>query len=434
MQQTILYLPPWLFDGWLLAAWVLVGIVYAAFQFKQKAVGEILGFAPLWIIIAAVIHLVLPSLQTPGVNPADSTGPLVPLGLAIRGYGLFLLLAMISALGLALWRCRQVGFNGDRIFTLAFWVIIVGLIGARAFYVIQKWESFADLSSKELLFKLVDMTQGGLVVYGSLIGGLVAGFVYLTLNKLSWRQVGDIVAPSMVLGLAIGRVGCLMNGCCFGGVCEADFPGLKFPPGSPPYTQQLRDGSLLGIEGHLTGSEDLWDQEGRIEVDSIVPGSVVEQLGLKQGDQVRIYPPESLRLRAFKEEGLKTNEVATLELESGQQFQISPAELPDQSLKTHPTQVYSAVSAALLCLLLWFYFPYRKSDGEVFGLMLILYPITRFLLEMVRNDEQGQLGTSLTISQCVSMGIVVLGFGIWIYSRNQGFVPNFANDKKAGLQ
>ena len=238
----------------------------------------------------------------------------------------------------------------------------------------------------------------------------------------------------MVLGLAIGRVGCLMNGCCFGGVCEADFPGLKFPPGSPPYTQQLRDGSLLGIEGHLTGSEDLWDQEGRIEVDSIVPGSVVEPLGIKQGDQVRIYPPESLRLRAFKEEGLKTNEVATLELESGQQFQISPAELPDQSLKTHPTQVYSAVSAALLCLLLWFYFPYRKSDGEVFGLMLILYPITRFLLEMVRNDEQGQLGTSLTISQCVSMGIVVLGFGIWIYSRNQGFVPNFANDKKAGLQ
>lgn len=423
MKQTLFYLEPWLFDGWFLGAWVLVGLAYAVFQYSQGAAKEIIGFAPLWMIVAAAIHLVLPNLQTPGVNPADPNGPLIAAGLGIQGYGLCMLLAMISGLGLALWRCRQVGFDGDQIFTLAFWMIICGLAGARAFYVIQKWDEFSALPTEKLFFKIINMTQGGLVVYGSLIGGLIAGFIYLTISKLSWRQVGDIIAPGMVLGLAIGRVGCLMNGCCYGGACEADFPGLKFPPGSPPYVQQIRDGSLLGINGKLTGSDDIWSEEAMIEVESVVAGSKPERMGIKPGDQVKIYPPETLRLRAFKERDLPARAETTIELESGQHFTIVAKDLPDQSLKIHPTQVYSAVSALLLCLVLWFYFPFRKSDGEVLALLLILYPITRFLLEMIRRDEQGQFGTIFTISQLVSMGIVVLGFAIWIYSQSRGFVP-----------
>ena len=135
MKQTLFYLEPWLFDGWFLGAWVLVGLAYAVFQYSQGAAKEIIGFAPLWMIVAAAIHLVLPNLQTPGVNPADPNGPLIAAGLGIQGYGLCMLLAMISGLGLALWHCRQVGFDGDQIFTLAFWMIICGLAGARAFYV-----------------------------------------------------------------------------------------------------------------------------------------------------------------------------------------------------------------------------------------------------------------------------------------------------------
>lgn len=431
MRQTLFYLEPWLFDGWFLGAWVLIGLAYAVFQYAQGHAKEIIGFAPLWMIVAAVIHLALPNLQTLGVNPADPNGPLVPAGLGIQGYGLCMLLAMMSGLGLALWRCRQVGFSGDRVFTLAFWMIICGLIGARAFYVIQKWENFSGLAPKELFFEVINMTQGGLVVYGSLIGGLIAGFFYLTVSKISWRQVADIIAPSMVLGLAIGRVGCLMNGCCYGGVCDADFPGLEFPPGSPPYIQQIRDGSLLGIKGKLTGSEDIWSSDAMIEVESVAVGSKSEQLGIKPGDQVKIIPPDTVRLRALKERSLPAFAETTIELESGRLFKIAANELPDQSLKIHPTQLYSATSAALLCLVLWFYFPYRKSDGEVLALMLILYPITRFLLEMIRRDEQGQLGTTFTISQLVSMGIIVLGFAIWIYSRSHGFVSPAKNGNPA---
>lgn len=426
MRQTLFYLEPWLFDGWFLGAWILVGLAYAVFQYTQGNAKEVLGFAPLWMIVAAVIHLVLPNLQTPGVNPVDPNGPLIPAGLGIQGYGLCMLVAMMSGLGLALWRCRQVGFSGDRIFTLAFWMIVCGLIGARAFYVIQKWDNFSGLPPRELFFEIINMTQGGLVVYGSLIGGMIAGFTYLTICNLSWRQVGDIVAPSMVLGLAIGRVGCLMNGCCYGGVCDADFPGLQFPPGSPPYTQQLRDGSLLGIKGKLIGSEDIWSHKALIEVVSVREGSKPEQLGIKPGDKVKIYPPETIRLRAFKERDLPARAETMIEMENGRKHSIVARELPNQSLKTHPTQLYSAVSAGLLCLVLWFYFPYRKSNGEVFALMLILYPITRFLLEMIRRDEQGQFGTTFTISQWVSMGIIVLGFGVWIYSRSMEVVQESA--------
>lgn len=419
MRQTLFYIEPFLFDGWLLAGWVVIGLLYVAYQYFYGDRKEIAGFVPLWMIVAAVIHLLLPRLQTMGVNPADPDG-LIPAGLAIRGYGFFMLIAIVAGIGLALFRCRQIGFNGDRIITLAFWMIVAGIIGARLFYVIQKWDEFASLPTNELVFKLLNMTQGGLVVYGSLIGGMLASFVYLRISGLSWRLVGDIVAPSMALGLAIGRIGCLMNGCCYGAVCDADFPGLSFPAASPPYVQQLREGRLLGIEGHPTVTNDIGSDDFEIEVDKVTAGTEAEEIGIRPGDKLKIYPPEELRLRALKEQGIAAEADALVINSRGRQFSIAGPDLPDQSLPTHPTQVYSSINAALLCLVLWFYFPYRRSDGEVLGLMLILYPIGRFLLEVVRRDELGQFGTSLTISQWISLATIVAGFAIWIYSRSRG--------------
>src|SRR5256885_544272 len=62
-------------------------------------------------------------------------------------------------------------------------------------------------------------------------------------------------------------------------------------------------------------------------------------------------------------------------------------------------QLSAAIDAVLLALVLWFFFPYRRHDGEVFALLVTLHPISRFFLEMIRRDEPGQFGTSLTISQ-----------------------------------
>jgi phosphatidylglycerol:prolipoprotein diacylglycerol transferase len=63
----------------------------------------------------------------------------------------------------------------------------------------------------------------------------------------------------------------------------------------------------------------------------------------------------------------------------------------------------------------------RKSDGEVFALLLILYPIGRFLLELIRQDELGQFGTDLTISQWVSFGTILVGISFLVYVRIAGY-------------
>jgi len=73
------------------------------------------------------------------------------------------------------------------------------------------------------------------------------------------------------------------------------------------------------------------------------------------------------------------------------------------------------VHAALLALLLWMIYPWRRRDGEVFAWMITLYPVGRFFEELVRDDEPGRLGTPLTISQLISVGLLVAALGLWYW-------------------
>jgi phosphatidylglycerol:prolipoprotein diacylglycerol transferase len=85
----------------------------------------------------------------------------------------------------------------------------------------------------------------------------------------------------------------------------------------------------------------------------------------------------------------------------------------------HPTQWYGAVNAALLGGLLWTYYPFRRRDGEVIAMLLTLYPIARFLLEMIRVDEASFMGTGLSISQNVSIVLFVAAMALWAYLYRQ---------------
>ena len=83
----------------------------------------------------------------------------------------------------------------------------------------------------------------------------------------------------------------------------------------------------------------------------------------------------------------------------------------------HPAQVYSAVNAGLLAWVLVAFYPFRRSDGEVTALMLTLYPISRFLLEMIRTDESAVFGTGLSISQNISVVLLVAALVFWVTLR-----------------
>ena len=83
---------------------------------------------------------------------------------------------------------------------------------------------------------------------------------------------------------------------------------------------------------------------------------------------------------------------------TGEVRRITRDDWPGRSLPIHPTQLYSALDAALMALILWFAYPFRRRDGEIFALLITIYPITRFLLEVVRSDEPGQFAPPVVVS------------------------------------
>ena len=85
----------------------------------------------------------------------------------------------------------------------------------------------------------------------------------------------------------------------------------------------------------------------------------------------------------------------------------------------HPTQIYSSINAGFLAWLLWSWYPTRRRDGEVVLLLLTIYPVSRFLLEIIRTDEAAIFGTGLSISQNMSLGmlaVAALGWIMWFRS------------------
>ena len=429
MNQTLIFIPHWVFEGPLLAAWLVIGVTVLGFLLMKHGLGqETWSFVPVFAAVALMIQFVLPVLEISGINPEDPTGPTITIGLAIRGYGIFLVCAIVSGFTLAIFRAPSVGLTSDQVISLGFWMILVGIAGARIFYVIQKSDDFLanGASFGQLLLAVVDMTKGGLVVYGSLIGGMIAGVTYLKWNKLPLARTADLVAPGMALGLAIGRLGCLMNGCCYGGVCEAPLPSVTFPPGSPPYMAQLDSGALIGIKA----TENLDPTSSfRWIAEAVEEGSLADEQGVQVGDEFSISAPDERYIRFEKKTGSQSLALL-MNLESNRNggaaappITVPVADLPARSRAVYPTQIYSAINAFLLCLVLWLYWTVRKYDGEVFALMLILYSIGRFLMELIRIDEKGQLGTGLTISQLISVAIIILGISLLAVARRPNAKP-----------
>ncbi|MCH5374874.1 MAG: prolipoprotein diacylglyceryl transferase, partial [Planctomycetes bacterium] len=312
-----------------------------------------------------------------------------------------------SGVALAAWEGRRGGLDPEAVYSFAFYLFIGGIVGARSFYIIEYWSQFQRPTLMATLGAMLNVTQGGLVVYGSLIGASAMGLWYLRRQRLPILAMADLAAPSLMLGLALGRIGCLLNGCCHGGICgDGDF-GITFPRGTPPYNQQSELGELHGFR---IGTTDDGDSAiiDRVEPDGPAAGS-----GLSVGARIRSI--NGVTIDSYNEAlSILATTPAELFIETDTgTAHIRLSEVPARSRPVHPTQIYSSINAGLLFLLLWSYYPSRRRDGEVFALLLSLYPIARILLEIIRTDEPGQLGTSLTISQIVSLGLLVIGFALW---------------------
>lgn len=154
--------------------------------------------------------------------------------ITINSYGLMLALAFIVGIYLAIKKAEKRGIGSDTIVNLAFIVMISAIVGSRLFYVLFHLDEFRGRWEYTFLPIQADgsIGLGGLIFLGGFLGALLAGGVYIHLKKISFRKVVDSVAPSLALGIFLGRIGCFLNGCCFGQTCDLPW-AVTFPINSP---------------------------------------------------------------------------------------------------------------------------------------------------------------------------------------------------------
>jgi phosphatidylglycerol:prolipoprotein diacylglycerol transferase len=159
----------------------------------------------------------------------------------IHWYGVMIALAFLAGLWTAVRRARRQNISAEQISDVTLWLMAGSIIGARIVYVATYWhEEFAGRPVQNIFA----IWQGGLVFYGGLIGAAAAGFIYGFWKKLPVWKIADVLAPSIALGSFFGRIGCLLNGCCYGTVCNLPW-GIRFPNGSYAWEHQ-RGQNLIG--------------------------------------------------------------------------------------------------------------------------------------------------------------------------------------------
>jgi phosphatidylglycerol:prolipoprotein diacylglycerol transferase len=162
-------------------------------------------------------------------------------GITLYTYGLFVSLGFLTAFMLFLLELRRRSISADTGIDFGFWVLLTAIAGSRLVYVVLNLSYFARYP-----LKIFAVWEGGLVWYGAFLGALAAAAVYFKIKKLDGWLWADIAIPFVALGQGIGRIGCLMAGCCYGSPTGLPW-GITFthselaPLGIPLHPTQVYD-------------------------------------------------------------------------------------------------------------------------------------------------------------------------------------------------
>jgi len=235
-------------------------------------------------------------------------------GFTIYSYGVLLAAAYLLGLQFALIRARSRGLDRERVMDLGIWIIISALVGAKLLLLVVDYRPF--LANPR---SIVDLLRSGGVFYGGLIAAVTVALVYIWRHRMPMWTTTDVFAPGIALGHVVGRLGCLLAGCCFG------------RPTSVPWAISFHDPNAFATSGTPLG------------------------------------------------------------------------------VSLHPTQLYEAGAEALiLAFLLAFERRGRPFPGRTFWSYMLLYGVSRFIIEFYRGDPRGTVFDALSTSQFVSVILVPL--------------------------
>jgi prolipoprotein diacylglyceryl transferase len=138
--------------------------------------------------------------------------------LYVYSYGLMVAIGFAVATLLAYRDANDFGINKERVIDLGIVMLVGGILGARVVYIVLNIQYYLRNP-----LEIIDLTKGGLVWYGALIFGMLSAAWFVRKNKISFWAAGDLFAPYIALAQAFGRIGCLLNGCCYGSVAPSGF-------------------------------------------------------------------------------------------------------------------------------------------------------------------------------------------------------------------
>ena len=159
------------------------------------------------------------------------------LGYKLHAFSLMLVLGAASGVWITAWRARREEIDPEVVYELAVWLLSGGFIGARLMHLALNPETVHSV------WDIFKVWEGGIVFYGCIMGGLAGTMIYYVRKPFPFWAMADAVAPALAIGIALGRVGCLLNGCCYGAVSNLPW-AMTFPAESIPWMHHVDAGWL----------------------------------------------------------------------------------------------------------------------------------------------------------------------------------------------
>jgi phosphatidylglycerol:prolipoprotein diacylglycerol transferase len=298
----------------------------------------------------------------------------------IWSFGLMMVIGFLAALQLAKYLSRRAGLDPELFVNAGLIALVAGVVGARLSHVLENLGDYTDpnRSIGANLLDAINIRSGGLTYYGGFLLAFPILVWYALKHRIPVRVGMDIIAPCLMIGLAFGRIGCFLNGCCYGKECELPW-AVQFPYQSLPYQDQFAHGE-------------------------VVPPPEL------------LVPLENGRTRLVTRDELKQDAIM-IHRTKGTTAPLAPGArslaVGQRSLALHPAQLYSALTAFLIAGITLSYYTLPHAAGRAFALMMMLEGVTRFVLEMLRT-EPPVWGTPLSISMWLGLGLVIGGIALWV--------------------
>ncbi len=290
------------------------------------------------------------------------------LNIPVYGYGLMLVVGFLLASQLARYLAVRSAIDPEVFSTAVLIMLVAGVAGARISHILENLHLFTSGTVKENLLNMINIRSGGLTYYGGFLLATPCAVLYGLSKKVPILRGMDIVAPCLMIGLGFGRIGCFLNGCCYGADCNLPW-AVSFPYYSNAYVDEFHDRKL----------------------DKPVPQSLL--VPTRDGVGEKLMEPEWM----VKDPLAKSDADSV-----GSNY-------------LHPTQLYSSLTAFMLALLLFACYTMPHPPGRVFALMLILEGATRYLLELIRVEPT--VFGPMSLSMVIGVALVVCGIGMLLLTR-----------------